>query len=146
MQPAADGTYVALLPLVDCEGWTYEVRAETISGRILPEPGAPDQCVRMTGGMRAPCGYALAIEQEFRGCEASPDQVFLRVSAHVQPGSRVEVERGPADAPVPVGSFVVPSDASVSQSFVVDVRGEPEGGMPVRARAVLPNLEPESRP
>ena len=130
-----------------CE-WRYEARAQTVDGRLLPEPGAPLQCNRVAGGEKKLCTDTLRIEQAFEGCTGSPDRLSLTLSGYAPAGSRVEVERGPADAPVHVGMFVVPPsiDGSFSETMVADVHGEPEGGMPVRGRILSPNPQPGEVP
>jgi subtilase family serine protease/Tol biopolymer transport system component/flagellar hook assembly protein FlgD/fibronectin type 3 domain-containing protein len=150
MQPAGDGVYVSGLPPPSCPpSFTYSVGAETISGRFLPESDTPDQCHKTTDGLSLPCAVGLAVKQVFEGCAGSPDRLSLLVSGTRVAGSRVEVERGPADAPVPVGSFIVPpslDNPTFSETLTADVSGEPEGGMPVRARMVPPNPKPDDVP
>ena len=146
LDPLGGGTFMHSVP-TGCE-WRYEARAQTVDGRLLPEPGAPLQCNRVAGGEKKLCTDTLRIEQAFEGCTGSPDRLSLTLSGYAPAGSRVEVERGPADAPVHVGMFVVPPsiDGSFSETMVADVHGEPEGGMPVRGRILSPNPQPGEVP
>jgi subtilase family serine protease/flagellar hook assembly protein FlgD len=148
MPPAGDGVFVAGLPPPGCMGWSYEAHVETANGRVLPVPEMPDQCYRAKDSMRDQCRPSVRIAQTFAGCAGSPDRVLLQVWGARVPGARVEVERGPSSAPIPVGSFVVGPgfDPSFAEDLTADVSGEPEGAMPVRARMVLPDAKPDEEP
>jgi subtilase family serine protease len=145
MLPLGDGVFLAPLPPPGCLGLKYRVEAQTTGGRTLPEAGAPLECSRVSDELWDPCQDSLSIRQVFEGCAGSPDRLALRVSGYAPAGSLVEVERGPTDAPIPVGTYLVPFTfgAPFSTTMVADVRGEPEGGMPVRARIIPPNAEPD---
>ncbi len=118
-------------PVVSCaepdDRLQFSARITGASGRVY---SGNLGCLRLS--LIVPvCPNRLKLAQVFRGCQQTPDDVYLAVKAESEASdARVLVERGPEDAPQLLAELRPPVDTTLH----VGVAGEPQGGFPVRAR------------
>jgi hypothetical protein len=145
LAPAGDGVF-ATFAAATCDPPQYSVHAVTTSGRVLPDAGMQASCFRTRQNWPTPssCASHLTLEQEFPYCKGSPDQLHLEVEGNAPVGSRLDFELvGRAGPPL---ASVVTTQASFGTTVVLDVTGEPEGGLPVRAWVTPPEPKPDDPP
>ena len=146
LAPAGDGVF-ATFAASTCDTPRYSVHAVTTSGRVLPDAGMQaSSCFRTRQNWPVPpsCASSLTLEQEFPYCKGSPDQLHLKVQGTAPVGSRIDFELVGRTGP-PLAS-VVTTEKSIGMTVVLDVTGEPEGGLPVRAWVTPPEPKPDDPP
>ncbi len=144
LTPLGEGVF-ATYASPTCDPPLFSVHAVTTSGRLLPDERMGSSCFRIRQNWPIPPGCGgLTLEQEFPYCKGSPDQLHLKVAGAAPVGSRIDFELvGRAGPPL---ASVVTTEFSFGMTVVLDVTGEPEGGLPVRAWVTPPEPKPDDPP